>query len=91
MSLPTLAKASRAEIGLRFPVSTRQFPQEWDFRGVQLVRIRLFAGHPGSILDFGRSPGEGNSHPLQYSYLENLWTVEPGSLQSLGTQRVEHD
>ena len=25
----------------------------------------------GSIPGLGRSPGEGNGHPLQYSYLEN--------------------
>ena len=29
------------------------------------------AGDPGSILGLGRSPGEGNSYPLQYSGLEN--------------------
>ena len=26
---------------------------------------------PGSIPGLGRSPGEGNGYPLQYSYLEN--------------------
>ena len=26
---------------------------------------------PGSITGLGRSPGEGNGNPLQYSYLEN--------------------
>jgi len=26
---------------------------------------------PGSIPEPGRSPGEGNSNPLQYSFLEN--------------------
>ena len=30
------------------------------------------AGDLGSILGSGRSPGEGNSNPLQYSCLENL-------------------
>jgi len=30
------------------------------------------AGDPGSILGSGRSPGEGNGYPLQYSCLENL-------------------
>ena len=30
-----------------------------------------YAGQPGSILGLGRSPGEGNSCPLQYSCLEN--------------------
>ena len=29
------------------------------------------AGDPGSIPGLGRSPGEGNSYPLQYSGLEN--------------------
>ena len=30
------------------------------------------AGDPGSIPGLGRSPGEGNGSPLQYSCLENL-------------------
>ena len=29
------------------------------------------AGDPGSIAGLGRSPGEGNSNPLQYVCLEN--------------------
>ena len=29
------------------------------------------AGDPSSILGLGRSPGEGNGYPLQYSCLEN--------------------
>ena len=29
------------------------------------------AGDRGSIPDLGRSPGEGNGNPLQYSCLEN--------------------
>ena len=29
------------------------------------------AGDPGSIPGLGRSPGEGNVYPLQYSGLEN--------------------
>ena len=28
-------------------------------------------GDPGSIPGLGRSPGDGNGYPLQYSYLEN--------------------
>ena len=28
-------------------------------------------GDPGSISGLGRSPGEGNGYPLQYSCLEN--------------------
>ena len=29
------------------------------------------AGEAGLIPELGRSPGEGNGYPLQYSYLEN--------------------
>ena len=29
------------------------------------------AGDQGSVPGLGRSPGEGNGNPLQYSYLEN--------------------
>ena len=43
------------------------------------------AGDPGLSPGSGRSPGEGNGNPLQYSYLENPWTEEPGGLQSLGS------
>ena len=44
-----------------------------------------------SIPGLGRSSGEGNGNPLQYSCLENPWTEEPGRLQSMGLQRVRHD
>ena len=38
------------------------------------------------------SPGEGSDHPLQYSCLENSMDLkEPGSLQSIGPQRVRCD
>ena len=30
------------------------------------------AGDPGSILGLGRSPGEGNSNPFQYSCLNPM-------------------
>ena len=36
------------------------------------------AGDAGSIPGLGRSPGEGNGNPFQYSCLENPWTEEPG-------------
>ena len=40
-------------------------------------------GDPGLIPGLGRSPGEGNGNPLQYSCLENPWTEEPDGLQSM--------
>ena len=48
-------------------------------------------GDPGSIPGLGRSPGEGNGTPLQYSCWKIPWTEEPGRLQSVGSQRVGHD
>ena len=47
-------------------------------------------GDLGLIPGWGRSPGEGNGNPLQYSCLENPME-EPGRLQSMGSQRVRHD
>ena len=49
------------------------------------------AGDIGSIPGLGRSPGEGNGNPLQYSCWEIPWTEEPGRLQFMGSQRVRHD
>ena len=49
------------------------------------------AGDLGSNLVSGRSPGEGNGNPLQYSCLEIPWMEKPGRLQSMGLQRVRHD
>ena len=46
-------------------------------------------GDVGLIPGLGRSPGEGNDNPLQYSYLENPWTEEPGRLQSKGLQKSQ--
>ena len=49
------------------------------------------AEDPGWIPGLGRSPGEGNGYPLQYSCLENSMDEEPGGLQSLSLRRVIHD
>ena len=38
------------------------------------------AGDPGSIPGLGRTPGEGNGNPLQYSCLENPMDGGPGRL-----------
>ena len=44
------------------------------------------AGDPGSILELGRSPGEGHGNPLQYSCQRIPWTEEPDGLLSMGSQ-----
>ena len=46
------------------------------------------AGDPGLIRGSGRSPGEGNGYPVQYSCLENfmdrrtLWAIVHGVAKS---------
>ena len=45
-------------------------------------------GDLGSIPELGRSPGEGNGNPLQYSCLEN--PMDGGAWQTIGWQRVGH-
>ena len=49
------------------------------------------AGDPGSIPGSGRSPGEGNGNPLQYSRLEN--PMDRGACQTTvhGVTRVGRD
>ena len=46
--------------------SSVQFPG-----GSEVKASACNAGDLSSILRSGRSPGEGNGNPLQYSYLEN--------------------
>ena len=51
---------------------------------------------PGSIPGLGRSSGEGNGHPFQYSCLENSMDREACQENSIvrevmGSQSVRHD
>ena len=49
-------------------------------------------GDLGSIPESGRSPGEGNGNPLQYSFLEN--SMDRGAWQATvhgGHKRIRHD
>ena len=61
----------------------------WGFPGGSVVKnLPPNAGDPGSIPGLGRSPGEGNDNPLQYSCLENpmdreaWWAIVHGAAQS---------
>ena len=49
------------------------------------------AGDIGSTPASGRSPGEGNGNPLQYSCLENLMDREAWWAMVYGCKRVGHD
>ena len=44
---------------------------------------------PGSIPGSGRSPGEGNGNPLQYSFLGNSTDGEPRGLKSMGSKESD--
>ena len=46
-------------------------------------------GDAGSIPGSGRSPGEGNVKPLQYSCLKIPWTKEPDGLQPVGVKESD--
>ena len=59
------------------------------FPGGSVVKnLPTNAGDVGLIPGLGRSPGEENGNPLQYSCLENPMTEEPVRLQSMWSQRV---
>ena len=60
---------------------------EWMDSKEYTCNARDLSSTPGS----GRSPGEWNDNPLQYSCLEN--SMDRGAWQATvrGSQRVEHD
>ena len=72
-------------------------------RGSDSKEFACNARDPGSIPGLGRSPGEGNSYPLQHSLVKAMaphsstlawkipWMKEPGRLQSMGSLRVGYD
>jgi len=57
----------------------------------QLVEFACNAEDPGSIPRSGRSPGEGNGHPLQYSCLENPMDRGAWKATVHSVARVRHD
>ena len=59
--------------------------------GSVVKNLPASAGDAGSILGSGRSPGEGNGNPLQYSCLGN--PVDRGAWQATvhGVTRVRDD
>ena len=51
------------------------------FPGGSVVKnLPANAGDVGLIPGLGRSPGEGNGNPLEYSYQRIPWIEEPGEL-----------
>ena len=60
--------------GTRVPSLVRELdPLDLDFPGGSDGKAFAYnAGNLGSVPGLGRSPGEGNGNPLQFSGLENL-------------------
>ena len=56
-----------------------------------MVKSACNAGDSGLIPGSGRSPGEGNGNPLQYSYLENPMDRGTWLAAVYGVTRVGHD
>ena len=48
-------------------------------------------GDPGLFPGLGRSPGEGNDNPFQYSFLEYAMDREAWRAAAYGVARVGHD
>ena len=60
---------------------------DWGFPGGSVVKNSpTNEGDLGSVPEWGRSPGEGNGNPLQYSCLENPIAGERGSRESDTTE-----
>ena len=64
----------------------RGFPGGWD--GEEPASN---TGDPGSIPGLGRSSGDGDGHPLQYSRENPTDRGAWWSIQFMGSQRVRHD
>ena len=52
--------------------------------------LDLYTDLPSDLKESLLLGGEGTGPPLQYSCLENPWTVKPGGLWSTGSLRVGH-
>ena len=65
---------------------------KWGFPGGSVVKnLPVVQGDEDSIPGLGRSPGEGNGNPLQYSCLGNPMDRGVGWATVVGWQRVGWD
>ena len=70
----TRVKSGLVDYRLDFsrPPYFKKKKKRFDFPGSSDDKVYAYnAGEPGSIPGLGRSSGEGNGNPLQYSHLEN--------------------
>ena len=59
---------------------------------IQVAKICLQCRRPGSIPGLGRSPGEGNGNPLQYSCPENPMNREAwqATVHGVAKSQIQH-
>ena len=69
-SVPAWRTPGTAEPGGLPSMGSHRVRHNWSDLAAAAAAV-TYAGDPGSIPGWGRSPGEGNGNPLQYSCLEN--------------------
>ena len=73
------------------PCSFLVFVESINRKVAQTVKNSAYnMGDLDSTPELGRSPGEGNGNPVQYSCWRIPWREEPDGLQSVRSQRVRH-
>ena len=97
LGMPSSPLSSLGKVALNGTLNLARLSKECQFC-LELFAIICFpdisdtqesACDAGSIPGLGRSPGEGNGNPLQYSCLENPMREEPSGLQSMGSQESD--
>ena len=59
-----------------------------NFIGISVHGLPRWLSDTNSVSGLGRSPGEGDGNPLQYSCLGNPMDEKPSGLQSIGLQKT---
>ena len=77
--------------GKAFKASSMYLKPSTGFSCSSVGKEHANVGDPGSIPGLGRSPGEGNGNPLQYSCLENPMARGAWLAIVHGVVRVGHD
>ena len=81
-----------AKVGSIKDRNVRDLTEADDFPGGSDGKASAYkAGDPGSIPGLGRSSGEGNGNPLQYSCLENPMNRGVWQATVIRLQRVRRD